>query len=599
MPRDKDIDSASSASGQSTSRPPINRHQSDVSETHRRPKQYQKQHHAGRLHARVPSSKTLHKQHQHGHPHTHGGVHHAQHAHQGQAQPAAAAKSNSSSHSNARRPAVSPLAPDLMQQLQQAQQAKNPQQTYHSYRRATSDLKLSRPSSSTDINVQNISSQSSIKRNKSHSEIHKRTKSSDKLKRLSGGNRPKSSSKSQVHFDLGNETQDDAQDDEDEWIDASGSNSPHLSRKGSIASTPQSSLRPVDNSRPITPNTPAQPLSPAQSDMLTPERERVHQKEYLTTRLLRRTPSHGAPPQMTTETALVNPPNFSPDMSGRDSAPSLPATLVGSNGMGVTSRFVDTPASAGNASDGSFYHRLPAHDEDPIEEIARRPKSMANLSRSHEATEAACLDKDDSALVPKIARRIVGKPAETSRIQQKLNLQRASSAIEPGHSMPRNTGNRGTSPLIGVKGPGFDGANSRDPRMGKLLERTGMEYLVVRRYQNPIARSLTRIGAVPDIDKPRRIPRINTGSTNSKRSLDLHIRHQRNINMPDSRRPVTPRTTATSIRTNGAGSSFEDDSRLEERLSGSSLVGMDEDDETTALLRNLWEKSTDLNASAN
>jgi hypothetical protein len=124
-----------------------------------------------------------------------------------------------------------------------------------------------------------------------------------------------------------------------------------------------------------------------------------------------------------------------------------------------------------------------------------------------------------------------------------------------------------------------------------------MEYLVVRRYQNPVARSLNRLGRLPDVDKTRRIPHVNPGSTTSKRSVDLPLRHTRNVSMPDPRRPVTPKNAA-SIRT-AAGSSFEgdDESRLNERLSGSSLVGSSDDDGTTALLRNLWEKSMDLSAS--
>jgi hypothetical protein len=36
---------------------------------------------------------------------------------------------------------------------------------------------------------------------------------------------------------------------------------------------------------------------------------------------------------------------------------------------------------------------------------------------------------------------------------------------------------------------------------------------------------------------------------------------------------------------------------LNERLSGVSLVGANEEDGTNALLRNLWEKSMDLSAS--
>lgn len=545
MARDsKDVDGASSNSGQSK-RPPLNRQESDSqSESHLRHKQHSKQHHVGRLHARVPSSKGLHKSHGHAHP-----------------------------HQNNRR-ADSP--PDHAHQPQ----PKRPS----AHRRATSEVKIPRQSSS--ANISRNTSQTSLKRNRSHGDVHKHTKSSDKLKRNLGGagghSRP-NSSKSQVHFDLGS----DGTDDEGQWVDASGSNSPHLSRKGSVNNSAQSSLRPAmsaDNSRPETPND-------RRREMSTPDRERNHHQRYLTTRLLQRTPSYGAPPQMTTDMAQVNPPKLSPDLAGQDS----PSTLPGSNKEGLTSRFVDTPAS-GVTSEGSFY-RPSGGESHRSEDLPRRPKSMANLSRSNEETNSPRLaeERDDSALVPKPARRSAGNPAETSRVQQKLNLQRASSAIEPGPTGP--VGGGITTPLIGVGGAGCDGGTSRDPRVGKLLERTGMEYLVVRRYQNPVARSLNRRGRLPDIDKTRRIPRVNTGSTNSKRSLDLPLRHSRNVSMPDTRRPMTP-MNAASIRT-ATGSSFDgdDENRLNERLSGSSLVGSSEDDGTSTLLRNLWEKSMDLSAS--
>jgi hypothetical protein len=155
----------------------------------------------------------------------------------------------------------------------------------------------------------------------------------------------------------------------------------------------------------------------------------------------------------------------------------------------------------------------------------------------------------------------------------------------------------GASPLIGVGGPGYDGGSSRDPRVGRLLERTGMEYLVVRRHQNPVARSLNRLTHLPGRDKSKRIPHIHTGSIGSKRSLDS-ARHVRNVSLPEARRPVTPKRP-DSIRTNGAGSSYEDDiNRLNERLSGTSLVGGSEEDGTAALLRTLWEKAPELSGSA-
>ncbi|KAJ6439701.1 multidrug resistance-associated 1 [Purpureocillium lavendulum] len=554
MARDKDFDSASA--GAQSKRPPLNHRdsdsQSDTTNTsgatahQHRTKVHQKQHHVGRLHARVPSSKAVHKHVSHGHAHPHGG-----------------AKLN-------RRPG-SPTDQDSLQRP--------------AHRRATSEVKL--PSRSSTSNLPKSASHSSLKRNRSHVEVGKRNRSSDKLKRTSSGtgiHGINKSSKTQVHFDLGSD------DPEDEWVDASGSNSPYLSRKGSLNSSAQSSLRPggsANSSRPDTPSGPAQAQAPHSS----PDRERYQRKEYLTSRLLQRTPSHGAPPKMTADIAQATRSHQSSSPNSTDPNVSPP---LGANDDELTSRFVDTPGS-GVTSEGSFYHAARGAPRRSMDSPARSI-SISNLPQ--DGLDPVAADKDNSALVPKPARRTAALPAETSRVQQKLNLQRASSVLEPSQGVPGIGGAVGASPLIGVGGPGFDGGSSRDPRVGKMLERTGMEYLVVRRYQNPVARSLNRLGRLPDTDKNRRIPRAGTPSVNGKRSTELPSRHTRNVSMPDPRQTAIPKH-APSVRTSGAGSSFEGDevSRLNERLSGSSLVGVEDEDGTTTLLRNLWEKSMELSAS--
>ncbi|KND90628.1 hypothetical protein TOPH_04699 [Tolypocladium ophioglossoides CBS 100239] len=561
MARDRDVDNAPSST--QSKLPPLNHRDSDshsdttnTSGAPHQPRtkhQHQKHHHVGRLHTRVPSSKAVHKHAAtHGHTHTHG--------------PAATNKLN-------RRP-VSPSDPDSPQRL--------------AHRRATSEVKL--PSRSSTTNLPKSASHSSLKRNRSHVEVSKRTRSSDKLKRTSSGTgiHATKTTKSQVHFDLGSD------DPEDEWVDASGSNSPYLSRKGSLNSSAQSSLRPggsASNSRPDTPSDPCQRHVP----LASPDRERSHHKEYLTSRLLQRTPSHGAPPKMTADMAQAAPARLSPSPNSTDPNVSPPS---GPSQDELTSRFVDTPGS-GQTSEGSFYHP-PRSGLSQSNDAPRRPSSMAKFVETQDVAEAdvaPTVEPDNSALVPRPTRRTAALPAETSRIQQKLNLQRASSVLEPGQAVAGVGGVVGASPLIGVGGPGFDGGNSRDPRVGKLLERTGMEYLVVRRYQNPVARSLNRLGRVPGMDKTRRIPRANFPSVNGSRPTEHPGRHTRNVSMPNARQTIASRRSA-SIRT-GAGSSFDGDdvSRLNERLSGTSLVGVEEEDGTTALLRNLWEKSMDLSAS--
>ncbi|KAH8729454.1 hypothetical protein BGZ61DRAFT_346626 [Ilyonectria robusta] len=563
MPHTRDADSASS-SGQSK-RPPLNHQESDSqSDTsglqhqqqhHRQHHRHQRHHPVGRLHtARAPAAKTAPKQ-----PKLH-------------------------------RRHTSP--PDSeAQQLRTSASTSTAGASASSHRRAASDVRLSSRDSSS-ANLTKSPSHSKLKRNRSHVEVAKRSKSSDKLKRAASTTivyqARAASNRNQVHFDLGTDGQDD------EWVDASGSNSPYLSRKGSLNSSAHSSLpqgASAASSRPVTPNEPDEPQQP---DMSSPERARAHHKEYLTSRLLQRTPSHGAPPQMTADLAQVAPRQFTP------ASPDDPdsTTLMGSTQDELTSRFVEA-AGSGLTSEGSFY-RPPRGDFSRYDETNRKPRSIASLPAGRDVPEIALAadEVDDSALAPKAPRRTVAPSAQASRTQQKLNLQRASSVIEPGQAVSGVGGVVGANSGMGVGGPGYDGGGSRDPRISKLLERTGLEYLVVRRYQNSVSRSLDRLSQLPGLEKSQRIPRINTAAANGKRTADLTMRHARNVSMPDARRPVTPRR-ANSIRTNGAASSFdgEDETRLNERLSGSSLVGGSEEDGTAAVLRNLWEKSMELSAS--
>ncbi|PHH78226.1 hypothetical protein CDD80_7180 [Ophiocordyceps camponoti-rufipedis] len=496
---------------------------------------HQKHHHVGRLHARVPSSK-----------------------------------------------AVSKLGHGPSKLTREADTT--PQRPAH--RRVTSEVRLSnRPTTAT---LSRSASHTSLKRNRSHVEVAKHNRSSDKLKRTASGSgfhsRPKPT-KSQVHFDLGSE---DA--DEDDWVDASGYNSPHLSRKASLNSSAQSSLPPVVATTDTITTTPS--VRPDSLARPSPDRETSHHKAYLTSRLLQRTPSHGAPPKMTADFAQAARPHL-PISHPTDMDVSPP---TGPSSDELTSRFVDVPGSA-LASHGSFYCPPDATElSDPAAlglsaTTATPPRETIDMDPSP--------DKDDSNLVPRPARRTGALPAETSRVQQKLNLQRASSVLEPGQAVTGVGGVVGTSPLIGIGGSSFDGASCRDPRVGKLLERTGMEYLVVRRYQNPVSRSINRLGRTLGLDSNRRNPRGSSSMNGQNKHMDSSARHMRNASTPDTRQAIMARRPA-SVRTMGTGTSYEGDgaSRFSERLSGPSLAGAEEENGTTALLRAIWERSMDLGAGA-
>ncbi|KAI0453780.1 hypothetical protein F5B21DRAFT_274299 [Xylaria acuta] len=572
--RERERDSDTSASAAQSKRPPYARRATgDGSDAHHRPK-HQKRvvgGGAGRVHARVPSSKALHTK---NHP-----------------QAAAKLRSRASSPEPERPPLLA-----------------------NTHRRTTSDLRLtavaldplpdpdpkshSHHSSGTPATpgLKKNTSQSNLaaKRNRSHVEVAKRSKSAANIKRASSHKdvQKLKGPKSQVHFDLGNDDNDDV--NEDEWVDASASASPYLSRRGSVVSGGQSPAKPPSPTGDGSPPTAAShSVDPHNA---SPTRQRARHNNYITSRILQRTPSHGAPPQMSTETVSVPPPSDSPTSQVSRGPPSLygtpKTTALGASGQEeLVSRFINGSGPSPGGHGESDLYFVPS--DAPVrrnEGGFRRPQSLGNLNQT---SRDSVSEEEDSALAPRSRTpKSRAVPASQSRVQQKLNLQRASSSIEPAQAGP-SVGVVGASLLVGNTD-----YEHRDPRIGRLLERAGMEYLVVRRYQNPIARSIARLSHLPGANKNQRIPKQN--GTNGKSSLDLdragRLGLSKSVTPVAQSRPTTPRRS-TSIRTTGARSSYTGgDERLHDRTSGSSYVDGN-DDGLAALLRNLWDKNTDLSAS--
>lgn len=513
-------------------------------------------------------------------------------------------------------------------------------------RNHSTEVRLSRDPSAT--NLKKNASQTSLKRNRSHVEVGRRSKSSAQLKRSASEKavHKLKPSKSNVHFDIGLA---DPQDDEDnEWVDASSSASPYLSRRGSSNNSGQSSAHALGSPRRPVSAGDGEPGHDTEEDEdgdeePTPSAEptrllfddATQHSRSLTSRLLQRTPSHSATTSMSNMTAMAK--AASPDRRHSTStlsvtpAPTEPQGMVGSNGtQEVTSRFITSQGSGGSFST-------------PSSRLDKTPRSLSGLSgpadsrlstgtagaRDHEdedddddgeGDDDELTDEEDTGITSAIAttarsRTDVGIPAaappEKSRTQQKINLQRASSSMEPVRH--RHSGIGGFAAEVAeVAGPLLGGAGyeSRDPRVNKLLERTGVEYNIVRRYQNPVARSLTRLAQLPGNDQARRIPRGNTtGTLSSRHSVHGFPAMSQSFreNGGSRTRPETPKRAFSSIRHSGAGSSLDTDDgavgRMHEahgqRLSGASLVNGEEDEGIQAILRSMWDKNlVDLAASA-
>lgn len=405
-------------------------------------------------------------------------------------------------------------------------------------------------------------SSTNLKKNSSHTTL-KRNRSTADVKRPKSSGGPKGS----VHFDIG--------DADDQWEEASSSASPALSRSATTASHPPSAKSSANNSRPN-----SRPQSPLPSPLITtdtatdgpPEGQHARQHstdgKNITERLLKRTPSHNTTKMsLATATPITHPDELSKSRT--------PTTLSGSKEE-IVSRFV---GGSGTPSDGSPFlthhpHRKPLHNISPSHDGTddiKRAKSMGNLTTAQ--------DDGDSALAPHSRKSSTSHayiPPQQSRTQQKLWLQRASSNIEPQQLQ--------MAPSAALNGLGLHGGcvfpltsstsslvgDSRDPRIRLQLERTGLEYLVVRRHQDPVGKALKRLEQLPGA-AGKRIP---TGSPRKKGDTGSGLSQS-----------LRERRGGKSAR-----SSFDGEEIARERAA--------EEDGAGAILRALWEKSFDLSASA-
>ncbi|KAF4632858.1 hypothetical protein G7Y89_g5256 [Cudoniella acicularis] len=402
--------------------------------------------------------------------------------------------------------------------------------------------KLGRNSSATNL-VKKNASHVTLKRNRSSADVPKRPKSSSSNgqghKRLTS-----------VHFEIG--------DQDDQWEEASSSASPALSR--TVSRSGQSSAKlSANNSRPPSPS----PPSPhkVESPAANGARNHTADAKIITERLLQRTPSHLA---TTTKMSLATatPKGHSPDSLGKAHSSTLNGnTLNNTPQIGskedVVSRFV---GGSGTPSENSPFlnnSRRKSQDSKHGPEEVKRAQSMGNLTR-HDSS--AREDEDDEE-----------KPTQ----------------MAPGVAINGLTGLHGGFGGTSLVGAGYDG---KDPRIKLQLERTGLEYLVVRRHQDPIGLALKRLNQLPGAEKYRRIPPQNSRKAELAGSAGRY-------GLSQSVKESRSRTKDGKIPTgNGSydGGGQSGGSQEDTGLSGV----RDEDDSVSAILRSMWDKNFDFSTSA-
>lgn len=466
--------------------------------------------------------------------------------------------------------------------------------------RNSSATKLARNSSGTSLAGKKNSSHVSLKRNRSSADVVKRPKSSGSQSQ--GEGKVKEEKKATgVHFEIGDQEGDH---DDGGWEEASSSTSPALSRSASRLSSHPSSGKPsANNSRPESPlESPKGVKQRALATDVGLERERERERErqrpatnakVITERLLQRTPSLNTTEMtMSTATATATPTTVgarterhSPDSMGKSHTSTFNSSGNGTPKIGskedMVSRFV---SGSGTPSENSPFlnnHQRKEHKFSGCSggEEVKKSQSMGNLSRPSQNQDGDEDDDDtESALAPRSRKSSTThayNPPQQSRTQQKLWLQRASSNMEAQYiDAPVN----GLTPLVGM---GYDGR--QDPRIKIQLDRTGLEYLAVRRYQDPVGEALKRLSQLPGAEKNRPIVKSGHSLKKSSDGAGAYGLSQSLREASRSGKDKDPR------------SSYDGGNQSDGALSR----GRDEDDGGVGgILRGIWEKNYDLSASA-
>ncbi|ESZ95620.1 hypothetical protein SBOR_4016 [Sclerotinia borealis F-4128] len=351
--------------------------------------------------------------------------------------------------------------------------------------------------------------------------------------------------------------------------------------------------------------------------------------KIITEKLLQRTPHPFSETKMSMATAKLMPKVAHIPSSNVDQATGMVKSMGASTASGnqeLISRFVGGVGTPGEDSpkfpppDHSRESRTGGVNGSELEKNANggggagemaRAKSMGNLTRQDVDV------KEESALLPRSRKDSTSGPnrpanAYNSRTQQKLWLQRASSNIEPqreglgalsllngGLGMGHHGGgsSMGFGPGIGIgmgMGSGMGGYlmggdGKGDPRIKVQLERTGLEYLVVRRHQDPVGRGIKRLEKMGVLGQAgKNIPGNGHGHSKST-----------SVSRAVSRAGSLRERNANANARKGVRQSFDTERERgsDTDRDGVAGSGLDEDN-VAALLRGLWEKNFEGSGSA-
>jgi hypothetical protein len=296
--------------------------------------------------------------------------------------------------------------------------------------------------------------------------------------------------------------------------------------------------------------------------------------DMITSRLLQRSSSHNPPPQTSSVAATV----VSDHHDARVLSQSANSTLVDTPGRDLVSRFMDGHGSAGTPKE-SFLGTGDSPEERNDFDNAKRNKSMPNVAGADSPMRAQTPSRTPSR------RSGTSTPTDLppSRTQQKLMLQRASSAIEPQKLIPAILP-RTAGPIIPSQAYATNHEGRPDPHILRRYEQVNIEYRVARRYRNPLADAVSRVQQIPGVAKSMRSPK--SGRANGF----MHSVHGSSANLRETGRETDGVASRRSRVSFDGGRHGHEDGDVEGRQSFESEHERVRN-EAEEICRRLWESA--------
>lgn len=244
--------------------------------------------------------------------------------------------------------------------------------------------------------------------------------------------------------------------------------------------------------------------------------------DAITSRILQK---HNAAPQVSVVTARVTADPQHPASLSHSQGSTL---ADGTPGRDLVSRFINGGGgSAGGTPAEDSYLRLRQRRDE-----AARQDGHNELESGNRNKFAPSMNKITEQRRTFSVHSVSGGSTPTelppSRTAQKLLLQRASSAIEPGKHIPAVLPNRPGAPQLLGAAISFSESGPMPVQIQGLFNQTKKEYEVVRRFRNPLAESISRLGetSIPRQQYIKRPKDNKTAPNNSGGSFNQTFRER-------------------------------------------------------------------------